>query len=144
MQRGGAGPSLSFPPPEFPKSFQYIIHVYTTAFWGPRSNLRGPKFPEGACPQTPLGAVYSTHYVIEFISPPPTKNPVWNPEKPKKKPCLTWLALQLQSSPDFYRSLRLNSWYHLTPAIHVLFTFCVRVLVALTFHQSPILIYHNS
>ena len=51
------------PPPKFPSLFQYTI--YTTAFWGPKGNLRGPKFQQfsgGACPPDPLrGSILHTH-----------------------------------------------------------------------------------
>ena len=57
---------------------QHFNLATSLLIWGPRSNLRGPKFPWGSCPQTPLRAAFSTHdaALLMIGFPPKQKNHV--------------------------------------------------------------------
>jgi len=62
--------------------------IQLTAFWCPRSNLRGPQFnsKEISWGNVPPGAVYFAHCVSygqlsPTCRPPNIKSCVWNPER---------------------------------------------------------------
>ena len=53
---------------------QHFIKNYSaTSLLRLQKQVRGSKFPKEACPQTPLGEVYSTHFVTNDWSPSPNK-----------------------------------------------------------------------
>ena len=49
------------------------IHIYQLS-GAPEATSEEQKFPGGTCPQTPLGAMYSTHSVINDWFPPNKKS----------------------------------------------------------------------